>query len=52
MSRTATDLGPVFAIFAAVTAIAAALGAANFATALSFGVIAFSIALLWTMVRD
>jgi hypothetical protein len=35
-----------------VTAIAAALGAANFGTALTFGVIAFSIALIGTMVRE
>jgi hypothetical protein len=52
MSRTVADLGLVFTVLAAVTAIAAALGAANFGTALTFGVIAFSIALIWTMVRE
>jgi hypothetical protein len=52
VSRTATDLGLVFGVLAAVTAIAAALGAANFGTALTFGVIAYSVALIWTMVRE
>ena len=52
MSRTATDLGLTFGAFAAATALAAALGAKNFGTALTFGVIAFSVALLWSMVRD
>lgn len=52
MSRTATDLALTLAVFGAVTALAAALGAANFGTALSFGVIAFTAALLWTMTRD
>ena len=52
MSRTAVDLGFLAAVFAAVTAIAAALGAANFGTALTFGLMAYAIALVWTMVRD
>jgi len=52
MSRTATDLGILFGVFAAVTAIAAALGAANFGTALTFGELGFTAALLWVIVRD
>lgn len=35
--------------FAAVSAIAAALGAANFGTALAFGQIGFAAALVWVL---
>jgi hypothetical protein len=35
--------------FAAASAIAAALGAANFGTALAFGQIGFAIALVWVL---
>jgi hypothetical protein len=45
------DLVLVAAIFAAVTAIAEALGAANLGTAMSFGQIAFVIALTTVLVR-
>jgi hypothetical protein len=34
-----------------VTALAAAVGAANLGTALSFGVIAFAVAGVWIMLR-
>lgn len=52
MSRTATDLALLLGVLAGVTAIAAALGAKNFGTALTFGEIAFTVALVWTMTRD
>jgi hypothetical protein len=52
MNRTVTDLSLMFGAFAAVTALAAALGAANFGTALTFGVMAFSVVLIWRMVED
>jgi hypothetical protein len=52
MSRTVVDVLRLLAVFAAVTAIAAVLGAANFGTALTFGEIGFAAALLWTIVRD
>jgi hypothetical protein len=52
MSRTSIDVGRMLVVFAAVTAIAAALGAANFGTALTFGEIAFAITVVWTIVRD
>jgi hypothetical protein len=35
--------------FAAASAIAAALGAANFGTVLAFGQIGFAIALVWVL---
>jgi hypothetical protein len=35
--------------FAAASAIAAALGAANFGTALAFGQIGFAITLVWVL---
>jgi hypothetical protein len=35
--------------FAAASSIAAALGAANFGTALAFGQIGFAIALVWVL---
>lgn len=52
MSRTVVDIARLLTVFAVVTAIAAALGAANFGTALTFGEIAFTVALVWTIVRD
>ena len=48
----ARDLGLVVGAFALATALAAALGAANFGTALAFGQIGFAIALVWVMLRD
>jgi hypothetical protein len=52
VSRTIIDITRLLVVFAGVTAIAAALGAANFGTALTFGEIAFAAALVWTIVRD
>jgi hypothetical protein len=52
MSRTVADVLRLVAVFAGVTAIAAALGAANFGTALAFGEMAFVVALVWTLMRD
>ena len=52
MSRTVVDVLRLLAVFAAVTAIAAALGAANFGTALTFGEMGFVVALVWTLMRD
>lgn len=52
MNRTVTDLGLLLGVFAAITAIAAALGATNFGTALTFGEIAFAVALVWLIARD
>jgi hypothetical protein len=51
MSRTARDLATVFGAFAAASALAAALGAANFGTALTFGQIVFAMTLVWVLVR-
>jgi hypothetical protein len=45
------DLLILLAVFAVVTAIAAALGAANFGTALTFGQIAFAAVLVLVLVR-
>jgi hypothetical protein len=39
------------AVFAAATALAELLGAANLGTALGFGQIAFVIALVWVLLR-
>jgi hypothetical protein len=52
MSRAGTDLLVMAAAFAGATALAALLGAANFGIALTFGVIAFTVALMWVMLRD
>lgn len=51
MSKTAQDLLTLTAAFAATTAIAAALGAANFGTALTYGELAFTATLLWVLLR-
>jgi hypothetical protein len=48
MSR---DLALLAAIFAAVTGVAELLGAANLGTALSFGQIAFALAVTVLLVR-
>jgi hypothetical protein len=45
------DLAILVGAFAASSAIAAALGAANFGTALSFGQIGFALALGWVLIR-
>ena len=50
--RTLRDLGILIGAFAAASAIASALGAANFGTALAFGQIGFALALLWVLLRS
>jgi hypothetical protein len=45
------DLLVLLLVFAVVTAIAAALGAANFGTALTFGQIAFAAALVFVLLK-
>jgi hypothetical protein len=51
MTRTRADLALLAGAFALGTAAAAALGAANFGTALAFGQIAFAPALVWVLVH-
>ena len=51
MSRTARDLATMLGALAAASALAAALGAANFGTALAFGQIGFAAALIWVLLR-
>lgn len=51
MTGTLTDLLTLAAAFGAATAIAAALGAANFGSALTFGELAFTATLLWVLLR-
>lgn len=48
---TARDLTLTLGAFAVASAIAAALGAANFGTALTFGQIAFAAARVWVLAR-
>jgi hypothetical protein len=50
-SGFAADLGIVIAAAIVGTLIAALLGATNFGTALTFGQIAFAIALVWVMLK-
>jgi hypothetical protein len=45
------DLITILGAFALATALAAALGAINFGTALTFGQIAFAGALVWVLVK-
>ena len=45
------DLAIMLGAFAAVSAVAGLLGAANLGTALAFGQIGFGIALVWVMIR-
>jgi hypothetical protein len=45
------DLAILVGAFAGASALAAALGAANFGTALSFGQIGFALALTWVLLR-
>jgi hypothetical protein len=51
VADTVRDLLIVLGAFAAATAIAAALGAPNFGTALTFGQLAFAGALVWVLLR-
>ena len=50
-NRTTRDLAVLAGAFAIGMAIAAALGAANFGTALAFGQIGFAAALVWVLLR-
>jgi hypothetical protein len=52
MPALARDAGILGAVFAAVSAIAYALGAANLGTALTFGQLAFVVALVLVVVRS
>jgi hypothetical protein len=45
------DLAILVGAFVVASGIAAAAGAANFGTALSFGQIGFAIALVWVLLR-
>jgi hypothetical protein len=47
--RTVIDLAVMLGAFAAASAIAAALGAANFGTALAFGQIGIALGLIWVL---
>jgi hypothetical protein len=47
----AIDLAIMLGAFAAATAIAAVAGATNFGTALTFGQLAFAVALVYVLVR-
>jgi hypothetical protein len=49
--RTVLDLAIMIGAFAVASAVAGALGAANFGTALAFGQIGFAAALVWVLVR-
>ncbi len=49
--RTLTDLAILAGAFALATALAAAFGAANFGTALTFGQLGFAAALVWALLR-
>jgi hypothetical protein len=45
------DLLVVIGAFVVATAVAELLGATNFGTALTFGQIAFAIALMWVLLK-
>jgi hypothetical protein len=49
VDRTLTDIAILVGAFAAASAIAAALGATNFGTALAFGQLGFAAALVWVL---
>jgi hypothetical protein len=51
MRSAATDLAILAAAFALGSAAAAVAGAANTGIAFSFGVLAFSAALIWVLLR-
>ncbi|MCD6726854.1 MAG: hypothetical protein LT070_06395 [Solirubrobacteraceae bacterium] len=51
MIRWPLQLLILIAAFAIATAVAAALGAANFGTALTFGQLAFAATLVWLLLR-
>ena len=45
------ELGVMLGAFAGATLLAELFGAANLGTAMTFGVIAFTIAVLWVILR-
>ena len=49
MDRTLRDVAILVGAFAVASAIAAALGATNFGTALAFGQLGFAAALAWVL---
>jgi hypothetical protein len=49
--RTVLDLALLGGAFVIASAVAGALGAANFGTALAFGQIGFAAALVWVLLR-
>jgi len=49
--QTVGDLAILLGAFAVSSALAGALGAANFGTALAFGQIGFAAALVWVLLR-
>lgn len=49
--RTVLDLALMIGAFAIASALAAALGAANFGTALTFGQLGFAAALVWVLLK-
>jgi hypothetical protein len=51
VTRSAQDVGLLVAAFAAATAIAELLGAANLGTAMTFGQLAFAVTLIWLLLR-
>ena len=51
MSRTLLDLATLLGAFALTTAVAAALGAANFGHALTYGELGFAATLVWLLMR-
>jgi hypothetical protein len=46
------DITVLLGAFALASAVAAALGAANFGTALTFGQLGFAAALVWVLMRS
>jgi hypothetical protein len=51
VNRTVADLAVLLGTFAVAAALAGALGAADFGTALAFGQIGFALALVYVLVR-
>jgi hypothetical protein len=49
VDRTLRDVVILVGAFAVASAVAAALGAANFGTALTFGQLGFAAALVWVL---
>ena len=51
MARSVVDMTLLGAVLLATTVLAELLGAVNMGTALTFGTIAFTVALLWLLLR-